>query len=137
MRQICASIVFLVIWGGYSLADDPSGACQATSTLTDEEAQILLYLTPAAISARRAGTDVDIERSAPTNQYPKAQFFVAALISQKPTSASVLGNGILGYFAVDKRTGEIKSATDFSSIDGKELARVRKWLRKEHCIGKQ
>jgi hypothetical protein len=107
--------------------------CSAEIRLTDDEAEILLYVSPAAISVRRAGTDVDIERSRPTPQYPASDFFGATLVSRNPTAAGVLGNGVLGTFTVDKRTGEVKSTGDFTPISGKELDRVRAWLVHAHC----
>jgi hypothetical protein len=108
-------------------------ACSASSPLSDDDARILLYVTPAAIDARKAGTDVDIEKSAPSAQYPTKNYFVAALVSQKPTEAGTLGNGILGYFAVNKRTGEVKSTVDFALVTGKELERIRAWLFHARC----
>jgi hypothetical protein len=111
-------------------------ACSGSSRLSDDDAQILLYVTPAAIDARKAGTDVDIDKSAPSAQYPVDDYFVAALVSQTPTEASALGNGILGYFAVNKRTGEVKSTVDFTSVTGKELERIRTWLFHAHCSSK-
>jgi hypothetical protein len=111
-----------------------SGACSSPSRLTDDEARTLLYVTPAAVLARRAGTDVDLERSEPTREFPAVDYFVAAIVSRKPTAGTVLGNGILGYFAVDKRTGSVESVGDFTPVEGKELARVQKWMRHAHCI---
>jgi hypothetical protein len=107
--------------------------CGSVVSLTDDEAQILLYMTPGAVAARRAGTDVDIERSEPTQQYPNSEFFAATLVSRKPTAGSVLGNGVLGTFAVDRRTGEVESTGDFTPVKGQELTRVRMWLLHAHC----
>ena len=107
--------------------------CSPASRLTDDDARILLYVTPYAIDARKAGTDVDIEKSAATKEYPESEYFSAVLISQKP-SLSALGNGIIGYFAVDKRSGAVISFADFTSVDGKELRRVQQWMRHAHCI---
>jgi hypothetical protein len=111
-------------------------ACSASSRLSDDDARILLYVTPVAINARTAGTDVDIEVSAPSGQYPVNDFFVAALVSQKPVGASTLGNGILGYFSVNRRTAEVKSTVDFTPVNGKELERIRAWLLHAHCYSK-
>jgi hypothetical protein len=110
--------------------------CGLTFRLSDDEAQILLYVTPAAIAARQEGTDVDIERSEPTQRYPAVDFFTATLVSRKPTSGSVLGNGILGTFVVDRRTGEVESIGDFTPVKGKELDRIRGWLLHAHCTTK-
>ena len=117
-----------------SLRSEAQSGCANVSKLTDDDARILLYVTPAAVDARKAGTDVDIEKSSPTKQFPAADYFVAALVSQKPTSGSGLGNGILGYFAVDKRTGLVESISDFTPVNGMELARVQNWMRHAHCI---
>jgi hypothetical protein len=106
--------------------------CTASFRLSDDEAQILLYVTPEAIAARQAGTDVDIERSEPTLQYPAADFFAGTLVSQKPTPGSVLGNGILGTFVVNRHTGEVESIGDFTTVKGKELNRIRGWLLHAH-----
>jgi hypothetical protein len=114
-------------------AEDPPARC-ASSRLTDDDARILLYVSPAAVDARRAGTDVDIEQSDPSEQFPASIYFVAAVVSQKPTSGSVLGNGILGYFAVDKRTAIVESTSDFTPVEGKELMRIQGWMRHAHCI---
>lgn len=108
-------------------------ACPTGLKLTDDDARVLLYVSPAAVQARKAGTDVDIEKSEPTEQFPATNFFVAALVSKKPTDGSVLGNGILGYFSVDKRTGEVESTGDFTTIKGVELDRVRTWLLHARC----
>lgn len=131
-RRIVMILVLLLAGCNY-LSAQVIRAC-SPSRLTDDDAQILLYVTPAAVAVRRVGTDVDIQRSRPTPQFPADDFFVAALVSQKPTDQSVLGNGILGYYAVDKRTGEVESTGDFRPVKGKELGRVQVWLRHSHCI---
>ena len=137
MKRHLQPLVFILLLVSFlPLSARPSKPCGSASRLTDDEAKILLYVTPAAVSARRAGTDVDIERSEPSKEFPARNFFVAALVSQKPTSGSVLGNGILGYFAVDKRTGDVESTSDFTPVKGKELGRVQAWLRHAHCISK-
>lgn len=137
MKTRLYSVLFALAIGIW-LAPLPmaQSACSGSSRLTDDDARVLLYVTPAAVDARKAGTDVDIEKSEPSSQFPANDFFVAALVSQKPTGASVLGNGILGYFAVDKRTGEVESTGDFTSVKGKELSRVRTWLLHSRCGGK-
>ena len=116
---------------------DDRAACGAPSRLTDDDARILLYVVPAAVEARRAGTDVDIEKSDSTKQFPDSDYFAAALVAQKPTSSSSLGNGILGYFAVDKRSGLVESISNFIPVNGMELSRVQNWIRHAHCIPTQ
>jgi hypothetical protein len=108
--------------------------CASPSKLTDDEAKILLYVTPAAVSARGTGTDVDIEKSSPTKQFPAQDYFVAEVVSQGSAGGGVLGNGVLGYFAVDRRTASVEFLGDFTLVKGKELARVQQWIRNAHCI---
>lgn len=131
-RPAFSILVLLLISFSPLVAQERTGP----SRLNDDEAQILLYVIPAAVQARQAGTDVDIERSQPTKNFPADKFFVAAVISQKPTHESVLGNGILGYFAVDRRSAGVESLADFSPVTGKELERVQAWLRHSHRIDK-
>lgn len=126
-------LLSLLLVCGIPLQAQIAKSCVSAFRLTNDEAKILLYMTPTAIAARRAGTDVDIEPSKPTQQYPAADFFLATLVSQKPIRGSVLGNGILGAFVVDKRTGEVYFMGDFKLVQGKVLDRVRGWLLHSHC----
>lgn len=126
-------LVICLIGGSWWIYAQTPSAC-TTSKLTDDDARILLYVTPAAVAARESGTDVDIEQSRPSKEFPATDYFVAALVSRKPTGESNLGNGILGYFAVDKRTAVVESLGDFTPIKGRELMRVQSWLRNGHCI---
>ena len=129
----CVSLGLVVIVAPvFCLAQAPS-AC-STSKLTDDDARILLYVTPAAVAARKAWTDVEMEQSNPSKQFPAGDYFVAALVSRRPTENSVLGNGILGNFAVDKRSAEVQSLGDFTPVRGRELQRVQSWMRHGHCI---
>jgi hypothetical protein len=132
----CASSGLLMVVGCQLVWPQGSSACR-TSKLTDDDARILLYVTPAAVEARKVGTDVDLEQSKPSKEFQAAVYFVAALVSQRPTSNSVLGNGILGYFVVDKRNGEVQSLNNFSPVAGGELQRVQSWMRHGHCIHAQ
>jgi hypothetical protein len=130
-----ATSILLFFAGIGSLTAEAAKPCTSVSPLSDDEAQILLYMTPISIAARQAGTDVDMERSDPTQQYPAAEFFVATLVSQD-SSFSVLNNGILGEYAVNKHTGEVISMAAFTPVRGKALNRVRDWLLHAHCAGK-
>ena len=127
----CASLGLAVILSSRFVCPQAPSTC-SPSKLADDDARILLYVTPIAVAARKAGTDV--EQSKPSKGLPAADYFVAALVSQRPTSESVLGNGILGYFAVDKRSGAVESLSNFTPVKGSELQRVQAWLRHAHCI---
>ncbi len=134
--KIVIGILSFIFLACVPLLGQTSKPCTASIRLSDDEAQILLYMTPEAVAARKAGTDVDIEHSASTQQYPEADFFSATLVSKKPTSGSVLGNGILGTFTVNRHTGEVESTGDFTTVKGNELNRVRVWLLHAHCASR-
>jgi|ERR1700743_1484766 hypothetical protein len=128
MRLPTYALFVALVFSFFQSKTQEHAASTATSRLTDDDACILLYVTPYAVEARKAGSDVDIEKSGPTKGYPVADYFVAALVSRKP-SLGVLGNGIIGYFAVDKRNGTVESMADFTPVNGMELRRVQNWMR--------
>jgi hypothetical protein len=128
VRRVSLGLV-LIVGSRFVWSQAPS-TC-STSKLTDDD---VLYVTPAAVAARKAGTDVDMEQSNPSKEFPAGDYFVAALISRKPTRNSVLGNGVLGNFAVDKRSAEVQFLGDFTPVRGSELQRVQSWMRHGHCI---
>lgn len=119
-------------------ADTPP-TCTPTK-LSDEDARILLYASPIAWHAccenKSSGEDVrnELMISEPTKEYPSDDFLVAAIVSRKPVSA--LGNGILGYFIVDKRTGVVTSMSDFEEVKESDFSKIQTWMRNEHCIQK-
>ncbi|MGB9406835.1 MAG: hypothetical protein WCA89_04815 [Terracidiphilus sp.] len=132
--RLFSLLLFVTLGSSSTLFSQATPKCTEPSRLTDDDARILLYVAPVSIAARRAGTDVDLEQSSPSKQFPAADYFVAAIVSQKPTSGSVLDNGILGYYAVDKRSGVVESITDFTRVNSKELSRIQAWMRHSHCI---
>jgi hypothetical protein len=129
----CASLGLVVIVCS-RLVQPQAPSAGSSSKLTDDDARILLYVTPTAVAARMAGTDVDVEESKPSKEFPAANYFVATLVSQRPTRDSVLGNGILGSFAVNKRSGAVESLANFTPVRGSELQRIQSWMRHGHCI---
>jgi hypothetical protein len=134
MHKYAVHAMITVLLAGFSAKEGKAANACNPSTLTDDEAQILLYVSPPAVLARESGTDVVFERSEPDEQFPAGRFFVAAITSLRPTRLSSLGNGDLGYFIVDKQTAEVQSLGDLSTVKGKELGRVQALLRHSHCI---
>ncbi len=120
-------LFFLVLAfnGNYAQA---SPNCSSTK-LTDDDARILLYVSPVAESARKKGAEVDIKATEPSKKYPASDYFVAAIVSQK-----LFGKSILGNFAVNKRSGTVNALGNVTEIKGVELMRIQKLMRREHCI---
>lgn len=108
--------------------------CLNRSKLNDREAESLLMVTPQFIEAGKEGGGIDIMRSDPSTSYPAPDFFVASIVTRLPTDKSFLGNGIVGYFVVDKGTAEVDTMADFSEVTGVKLRSLQKKLRQKHCI---
>ena len=117
-----------LIFKSQPISAQGNNAC-VPSRLTDDDARILLYATPDAISVRKSGTDVDIEEDTGfKKEYPPTNYFVAWLVSRK---GDMPGRG---YFAVDKRSAVVESLSDFTEVKGAELMRIQEWMRHGHCI---
>lgn len=129
-RHLCLLALFIMWTPSHA---GTSAACKL-SKLTDDDARILLYVTPDAIAARKEGGDVGFEENVPDPQHPAADFYSAMLYSEKPLKGDALGNGILGYYLVDKRSATVTDIRDMSVVKGRELMRVQKLMRHGHCL---
>lgn len=126
--RIFASYSFFLVLAFYGSCVQASSKCSSTM-LSDDDARILLYVSPLAESARKKGADVDIKDSAPSEKYPAPNYFVGAIVSKK-----LLSNAIVGNFVVDKRHGTVKALGDATEVKGVELMRIQNLMRLEHCI---
>ena len=106
-----------------------SPSCVFRPGLSDVEAVRLLKQTPAALGVRPHA--VEVEASPPSSALPRSRTFSGALVSRAPDDGA-LDNGLLGYFAVDRRTGAVTSLADFSTVRGAALSR----LRAAFCAGR-
>lgn len=105
-------------------------ATKCTPTkLVDDDARILIYVSPMAESARNQGAKVDIKDSEPSKKYPASDYLVGGIVSHK-----LFGDDILGYFAVNKRTGTVTALGNAAEVKGAELMRIQDLMRLEHCI---
>ena len=105
------------LWLALALATHAPTGCRFRPPLDDAEASRLVMQTPAA---RKATHGLDVQASSP----PNAHAFSGVLVSRTPADGA-LDNGLLGYFTVDRRTGEVTTQADFSTVHGRELARAR------------
>ncbi len=126
--RIFASYSFFLVLAFYGSCVHASSKCSSTK-LSDDDARILLYVSPIAESARIKGADVDIKDSAPSEKHPASNYFVGAIVSKK-----LLGNAIAGNFVVDKRYGTVTALGDATEVKGAELMRIQELMRLEHCI---
>ncbi|HEY4357822.1 MAG TPA: hypothetical protein VGN16_18870 [Acidobacteriaceae bacterium] len=136
MPHYLRKILFIVALITLSPAIAQSNKRHNLTSLSDNEAQALLQAIPSSISAKRQGVAVDIEKSGPTQGFPNEDFFVAAVVRERPAQESPLGNGILGYFAVDRHTGEVISLNDFTKVKSKHLDEVRFRMCRGKCAAR-
>ena len=119
------------------LAFEPAGWAHAQSSaknsplITREEAEILIYVMPDAEAERKAGKDVAWTPEV-NKQYDLANFYyfwvVGAGQRKEPGSITV------GYFAVNKHTGDMWETVNTEHITGPQLSGVQKIIREHHNI---
>jgi hypothetical protein len=118
----------------------PHGVSAQTSCvptpLSPNEAKVLLKNIPEALSAKHIGGKLSVIDWSPGSSYRTESFYLYELLSTKSTETTPLDNGVLGYFGVNKRTGQVVELnSDKPSVEGAELKRLQVRFRKEHCIG--
>jgi hypothetical protein len=129
------STVALLLLGTVMVIMPVSGALSTSSTgpelLTLHDAEVLIYLLPAAHSNRAAGRDINWERelAAELNQ---ADFFYFWVTGTNPPPG--VGSVTVGHFAVSKHTGEIWSTVPEEHVESAELRGVQEILRRAHGI---
>jgi len=101
------------------------------ATLTLAEAKILAYVSPVGDRARRDGLDiaVELQTSAQLNQ---ADYYYFWVYNAKREQSS--GSVTIGYFAVNKHTGEVWDTDTKKQISSDLLVGVQKIVRDSHHI---
>ena len=110
----------------------PYAQTKAPELLPLHEAEILIYLSPPAVSVRAEGMEVGWELQE-AKQYNK-NFYVFWMYNAVREST---GSVTIGYFAVNKRTAEVWDLGLERFVESKELAGVQRILRKAHHIDDQ
>lgn len=111
-----------------------SGKTCTPSEISGTEAEKVLGSIPAALAAKYSGGTLSFVKWDPGSDFRSGQFYFFQLLSSS-TSDTPLDNGMIGYFGVNKRTGEVVELnSDKPHVDGTELQRVQKALRIKHCI---
>ena len=112
-----------------------AASCSATE-LTHAEATELLTWIPGAVKARNLGGELNPLNWHPGPPYPEDAFYFFQLFATKNPPGVPLDNGMLGFFAVNKFTGQVVNANDGDEVIGDRLNQEQERLRREHCIGK-
>jgi len=127
MNMIATGLLFLMLTLGVSPAQ-AAVKCSPTA-LGDDDARILIYVSPVAETAREQGAKVDIKDSEPPKKYPASDYFVGTVVSHK-----FFGDDNLGHFVVNRRTGSVMALGKSAEVKGAELMRIQNLMRLEHCI---
>jgi hypothetical protein len=107
-----------------------SASCSPTP-LSQAEGHDLVMGIPAAIAARASGGHVSAVPSGPKRRL----FYTFMLLTDGKQPPTLLDNGLLGYFAVNRITGRVVEATaGEETMRGETLDRLQSRLRSEHCI---
>lgn len=93
---------------------------------------------PEAIVAKKAGGALEVVDFRPgSSDRTNAFYFFMVMVSGKGMMTTLLNNGVIGYFAVSKKTARVVDAvagTENESIKGKLLEQAQSKLRARHCI---
>ena len=110
--------------------------CSAT-VLSPKEAQELVMAIPLAEIAKNAGGKVLTTDWDPGPSYRKDIFYFYFVgTTGKGRQTTLLDNGVIGYFAVNRITGRVVEGLPpkFETIEGKVLAEMQARIRAKHCI---
>ena len=113
-----------------------SGRRCLSTPITKHEAQDLVKAIPDAIASTKIGGDLSVVDWKPKG-YNTRKFYLFELLTTKSLPTTPLGNGVLGYFAVNKATGQVVELnSDRPAVEGPELRKLQDKLRVRHCISK-
>ena len=112
--------VFLLITGRSSAAENKT-------TLSATDAKILVYVSPVGESLRASGSDIAMEQqtSVQLNQADYYYFWVYDAMRQN-------GSVTVGYYAVNKYTGDVWDTVEKKQLSSRLLLGVQKIMR-ESC----
>jgi len=114
--------------------------CQASCAarlLTKQDAQVLLGVIPQALAAKRIGGKVSIVDWSPGADFRSDMYYFYEVLSSRSTDTIPLGNGVIGYFGVNKFNGQVVELnSDRAAVKGEELKRLQSRLRAKYCISR-
>jgi hypothetical protein len=110
-------------------ANTEPSSCLSTE-LNEYDAEILLYMLPASVTSRGNGRKIgwELQDGPKLNQKDFFSFYlydVSAPANSSPT---------IGYFAINKHTGEVWDMSRAESVESEDLSAVQKILRRGHCV---
>jgi hypothetical protein len=112
--------------------------CQSSCSptpLSSSEAKELLNAIPQALAAKHISGKISIIDWSPGESYRTESFYFYEVLSTKSTETTPLNNGVLGYFGVNRTTGQVVELNSAEpSANGSKLTKLQERLRKKHCV---
>lgn len=123
----------LVFLAGPGLPTDSSPTASDSEQIALHEAEILIYLLPAAKQIRYEGMDIGWElQTAPRiNQYTREDYYTFWVVNAKRTGTFSV---TVGYYSVNKHTADVWSHTTNEIVTSAEIQGVQKILHRAHRI---
>ena len=112
-------------------ADNHVVTAQSATQITLEEAEILIYLLPAAQTTRSHGMDIVWELQT-SSKLDQNDFYVFWVVNNK--RQNVYGSNTIGYYAINKHTADVWSMDQSEFVSATELDGVQALVRKTHSI---
>ena len=111
-------------------------AC-SPSALAPEEARNLLKMIPDALAATKTGGKLSLVDWSPGPHYRLDEFYFYELLTTKSLPTTPLDNGVIGYFGVNKFTGQVVELNSPDpEVKGTGLEKMQTSLRTRHCVGR-
>jgi hypothetical protein len=101
--------------------------------LSREEARHLLTVIPAIDAAKRLGGRIDATDWSPGSDFRNDIYYFYMVLTNK-RQVTLLDNGLIGYFAVNKRTAQVVETTSGAPVQSKALETMQTEIRSQHCI---
>ena len=105
-----------------------SAAPCAPTLLSEAEAKQLVMLVPVAQSISQSGGTLIAEPCCKPSEP-----FYTFMVTTDLVKATLLENGLVGYFSVNKITGQVFDVADVESV-GPQLRVLQQRLRAKHCV---
>jgi len=131
LKSICVAAIFMLLLVVPEAF--PQTGC-SPAPLSQDDARNLVRLIPDALAAQRIGGKLTVIDWKPGHDYREDVFFFFELLSTKSLPTTPLDNGVLGYFGVNRTTGEVVQLDSDTWIKGATLKRLQDKLRASHCI---
>jgi hypothetical protein len=123
---LAALLLLLVPYGART------GEACTVSEISAKEAESIVLSIPWAIEA-----EPTFAYLIPSKESSRFYSFELRTGNERASGQTIMRNGLLGHFAVNKRTGDVWSEdADDWHVTGPALSKIQEQIRRAHCISK-